>query len=224
MTLQFNSLESVLDAYDNRQVESWAIHQGKQFMFKGQGHDELLTILNSISKGGTNAIYTIKVFEDVDDVKKIKSNTPDDGSFNFRLNSDQMTLTTEQYTSVYSNRAIAEKLEALEKRLLEDEEIENEKNKSLGKIGDILEHPVIAPIVPILLEKIISTIFGNNNQNNQNNMLPAMAISGISDDEIIEDTIEKLKVFDPEVKNHLLKLLEMANNNNELFKIVINSL
>src|SRR5574343_316699 len=96
-SIQFNNLESVLNAYTNRGVDAWAIFQGSQFMFKGIGLSDLEQILNSLSNGGTNAVYKLKVFEEITDEKNIKNNTPDDGSFNFRLNSDQMAITQSAY-------------------------------------------------------------------------------------------------------------------------------
>src|SRR5574337_188524 len=228
MTLQFSNKESVINAYDNRNVEAWAIHQGKQFMFKGIGRDELITILDSISKGGTNAIYTLKVFEDIDDLKAIKNNTPDDGSFNFRLNADEMIVTQSAYTSALSNMAIAKKLEEIEERLNRDEleEVEEtEKPESLGVIGKILDHPAITPLIPVLMEKIISTIFKNEpTQADKLKYAPSMAINGITEDELIKSLIEKLKLYDKNIIIHLNKLIEIAETNPVLFNSIISAL
>lgn len=225
VSIQFNNREAVLLAFQNRAVEAWAIWQGKQFMFKGIGESELNEILEVLSNGGTNAVYTLKVFEGVEDASAIKSNTPDDGSFNFRLNSPEMALTQSSYTSALSNIAIAEKLAKLEKRFEEEEEenIEIPVN-SLGKIGEILDHPVIAPFVPILIEKIVGVLFGNNEPAKSQAFLPATTLSGIEEETMINEVIRKLKIHDPNLCEHLQKLLEMAEHKPDIFKAVINSL
>lgn len=221
--IQFNNLQSVLLAFQNRGVDAWALWQGKQFMFKGIGETDLKMILDSLENGATNAIYTLKVFEEIEDEKKIKSNTPDDGSFNFRLNSDRMELTQSAYTSAYSNAAIVKKLEEIEKRLDEDEVVEEK--SGLGKIGEVLDHPVIAPLIPIVLEKVLTAIFSKNPvPQNQLNYQPAMALSGIDEDAAEKEVIEKLKKHDPQLLEHLSKLLEIAETNNPLFQVIIKSL
>jgi len=83
VSVQFFGVDKVLEMFEAREVEAWAVYQGKQFMFKGIGVDSLQTILNAIN--GTTPIYSLKVFEGITDPAMIKSNLADDGSFNFRL-------------------------------------------------------------------------------------------------------------------------------------------
>lgn len=84
-SIQFRGLNEVLKAYENRDAQGWSLWDGKSFMFRGIGINELTTTLESLDRNGSTAIYTCKVYEEIDNVKKIKQNTECDGSFNFRL-------------------------------------------------------------------------------------------------------------------------------------------
>jgi len=82
---QFVGIKHTLAAFQSRGVEAWAIFAGKRLITRGCGVDELAAFLQMIAQSNTVAVYTIKVYEDIDDPKEIKSNTADDGSFNFKL-------------------------------------------------------------------------------------------------------------------------------------------
>src|SRR5690242_19337422 len=199
-SVQFKNRNSVLDAYSDRDVKAWSIWQGKQFMFKGWGLEELEPVIDLLGDGGTNAIYTLRVYEDLEDKKQIKSNSVDDGSFNFRLNDERQEITNGQYWKNDNRENILDKLNRIEARL-DEEETEVKTNKSLGKIGDILEHPAILPVVPLLIEKVLSALLGPNNQAQQQpqlNYTAPQSLAGIdSNDDLIRINIEKLKKHDP---------------------------
>lgn len=224
-SVQFKNKNAVLDAYTDRDVMAWSIWQGKQFMFKGWGLEELEPVIEALSSGGTNAIYTLRVYEDLEDKRQIKSNAVDDGSFNFRLNDERQEITNGQYWRNDNREHILEKLERIEARL--DEEPEVKTNSSLGKIGDILEHPAILPVVPVLVEKVLTALLGGNPpaQPKLNYSAP-QSLAGIdsNEDELIRISIEKLKQYDPELPQHLAKLVEIAETNPSVFKALINSL
>lgn len=226
-SIQFKNRNSVLDAYSDRDVKAWSIWQGKQFMFKGWGLEELEPIIDLLGNGGTNAIYTLRVYEDLEDKRQIKSNSVDDGSFNFRLNDERQEITNSQYWKNDNRENILDKLTRIEARL-DEEDTEVKTNKSLGKLGDILEHPAILPVVPLLIEKVLSALLGPNNQAQQQpqlNYTAPQSLAGIdSNDDLIRINIEKLKKHDPDLGTHLSKLVEIAETNPTLFKAIINSL
>lgn len=244
-SIQFRDGEAVLSAFENRKVEAWSISQGKQFMFKGIGSEDLRAVIETLSDSFSSATYTLRVYEDLKYIKEIKSNTPDDGSFNFKFNEDLK----ENYRvmgggptsySQKENNLILSKLAGIEERLNREEMEEPEENKtpSLGIIGDILAHPAIAPIAPTLIQTFLEFITGKavpgNLNNNQNlRMAPEMinsnsyqsnSISGINEDQQLNEAIIKLKSYDSNLLQHLQKLIVIAENDNTTFNLIIKSL
>lgn len=224
-SIQFNNKDQVLAAYQNRDVAAWSLWQNKQFMFKGMDEAGLNELLNVLANGGTNATYTLRVYEGIDNDKQIKSNTPDDGSFNFKLNADGQHISPGQYDKVYSNEALIRRVTELESKLDETEAAPN----ALGKIGDIISHPILAPVIPLVIQKLMDFLFTPPSQTNNlpkqqltNN--PALSLAGIDEDKIIEDCIAKLKKHDRLLAAHLLKLVDIAENQPEIFNAFVNSL
>lgn len=210
MTVQFNNKESVLKAYDSRNVEAWSLFQNKQFLFKGLGISELENVLTAISEGGTNAIYTLKVYEGIDNPELIKSKTDDDGSFNFRLNSDNQEMSASQLTSY---RLINERLSKLEQEPeIDNEEIEvNEKSI----VGEILGNPAIAALIPILVEKFMKFL---DSKPSVPNTLPQSNVIGAGNPAM---AIEKMKMIDPNFENHVEKLHKLASKNKPFYDSLI---
>ncbi len=146
-SIQFRGMNEVLDAYEARAVDAWSLWQGKQFMTKGIEGESLKTFIAALCKAGSTAIYTLKVFEDVTDIKQIKSSTDHDGSFNFRLfERDEESVGGGSYRSPGS---LSYRFEQLEERMNkffekveeEDPEEEEEKNDVLGTITGLLQDP-----------------------------------------------------------------------------------
>lgn len=236
-SVQFRDTESVIEAFNNRGVEAWSISQGKQFMFKGIGHDGFESILKTLELGDSSALYTVRIYEDITCDKEIKSNTPDDGSFNFRLNEDMR----ESYRSIkgFSNpskdNAVLAKLDAIEKRM--DDYEKPGADDSLGIVGKLLDNPVIAGIVPTLVEILVSSITGTKQPAKQFQQFPPQlphstpinpgrnaVLNGIDEDRIINEAIAKLKQYDPNLSAHLQKLVEIAEADQRTFTMIINAL
>lgn len=144
-SVQFRNIDSVLMAYRDRDVPAWAMFQGKQFLFSYSGSDiiegeeYLRKILEMISESA--AIYTICIYEDLP-TGKIKSNTPHDGSFNFRLN--EYEPSQRMISGVSSNYALEKKVEDLSNKLdmlLNEEEEPEQENNLIGQINQIMEIP-----------------------------------------------------------------------------------
>lgn len=235
-SIQFRDIDSVTDAFNNRSVEAWSISQGKQFMFKGIGSDSFVTILKTLNDGDTTALYTVRVYEDITNEKEIKSNTPDDGSFNFKLNEDlrenyRSLRGVNEYYGRSKESTIMQKLQEIETRL--DEEERPAPVNELGIIGKLLENPTIAGLVPTVLELIVNTLTGTKAPVNymppQINPPPASqarnaVLNGINEDKIIIEVVEQLKTYDPNLARHLQKLLEIAQNDSRAFNLIIQSL
>lgn len=224
-TIQFKGKDQVLKAYQNRSADGWAIFQARQFMFKGVGSEELESILDMLCNGSTNAIYTLKVFDEIENCKEIKGNTPDDGSFNFKLNSDGQEINNLQYRAVSFKDELQSKILELEKEIeLLKEEREEDEKPALGGIGQILEHPSVAPLLPVIIEKILSFLSPKKDEGKLIAMpenKPA-AIGSVSNLEL-SDVVNELKKYDPNLLQHLRKLLELAKNDNATFNVIVKS-
>lgn len=224
-SIQFKGIDGVINAYENRKVAAWSLWQGKQFMFKYEGNDleqgaEQLQATLDLLAESTNAIYTLKVYEDLPG-HKIKSNTPDDGSFNFKINGDEQAITQNQYGVIRNNNAIADRLTAIEQKLNEQEEYVDvpEENK-LGVIGDIISHPVIQPFV----SQIIAALFAKKSDAPAPPQMQRVAISGINDDAEITAAIADLKQYDGQLAAHLVKLAALAKSSPDSFKFLLTTL
>jgi len=84
-SVQFRGISNVLKAYTYKEVEVWAIFEGKRLQHKGNGETELTEYLNLLALGGSNATLILKIYEDITEPRDVKSNTADDGSFSFKI-------------------------------------------------------------------------------------------------------------------------------------------
>jgi hypothetical protein len=215
-SIQFREPLQIVEAFKNRGVDAWSITCGKQFMFKGIGEEDFSQIINTLAESDSSATYTVQVYEDIDDVKKIKNNTPNDGSFNFKLNEDlrQRIGLVKGYREgeERSPNNIFVKLESIEKQLAElqaQDEEDSEQNNSLGMIGELLAHPVVSQVIGKLITgagavgvvpQSESAMLYKNNESN---------------------AYEALKEHDPKLNQHLEKLLLVAKSDPQTFQAII---
>ncbi len=250
-SIQFRGIEPVLQAYSDRDVEAWSLWQGKQFLTKGIGSDPLNQFLGILHESRSQAIYTLKVYEDfttADDLKKIKSNTADDGSFNFRLNepNENGMLYTSGTGNGYpnGNYSLLKRFEALEDKIGalldpgEEEEPEEEKPDLMGAVIGLLQNPD-------KLEKIINlgkTIFAPQDQSafvganvhrigtaiGNNNPSASLSPSSQPLDEAqlkrLYTAVEVLTNCDPKAVEHLEKLASIATQQPRQFTQLISML
>lgn len=217
--IQFYGKDAVIKAAENRDCAPWAIFQGRQFLFKceeqeiGASVAFLEEILQSLSH--STAVYTIKFYEEA---KKIKENTPCDGSFNFRLVEEEERA---QRQAMYStgSRAVIERLERIEAQLTEDEEEEDEEPE-IGSINGVIAGLIQEPEKLMQLINIGKTLLGIG---------PKMtnapgAIAGIPEDQQLAAAIEILKKNDPKIAQHLAKLAHISENNKDTFTYLVGML
>lgn len=222
-SVQFKGIDSVIEAYERRRVPAWSLWQGSQFMFKYEGNDiaegaqELSAILEALGES-TNAVYTLKVYED--HPGKIKDKTPHDGSFNFKINGGEQEVTNSQYGALRNQSAILEKLERLEQRLNEREDEEEERPNKLGLIGEILNDPGTSSIVVPLIMKAFGISGISTPQPTR------MAISGINDDAAatLKEAMTILQNADPKLPEHLMKLARLSQQSPDSFNFLLKTL
>jgi len=166
-SVQFVDLESVVEAYTNMKVPAFTIWHDKQYLFKWVGADmvegeQFLTgILEKLSDSA--AIYTLKVYEDPEG--KINEKTLCDGSFNFRFQAVPV-YSTPGTPVMNGNRQLNDTLAGIQKQL---DELKNggtvgDTGGALGFIGEILMHPAIEPLVPMLADKLVNLVFPSTPQ------------------------------------------------------------
>jgi hypothetical protein len=228
-SVQFNNVESVLNAYESREVCAWSLWQGKQFMFKyegdniGEGSQQLRATLDLLAES-SNAIYTLKIYEDLPG-GKIKSNTPDDGSFNFKINAESQQLTQAQYSRTVNNQVILEKLNQLEARLNEQDEDEDEPEPNrLGLIGEIIGNPTLQPIITNLITAIFSKAGTPTPTPQPPPQLQRAALNGVGDEVQLMEAIRELKKHDANLTEHLAKLAKIAAESPDSFKFLLQTL
>lgn len=225
-SIQFKGTKAVLEAYDNNDVAAWAIFESKRMMVKHTDRDFLEAYLKNLQECGTNATYTLKVYEDVTDRKQIKENTPCDGSFNFKV------FTFDEYENVREDSApiqrykgvMAQEIREIKEQLQQvlSERTNEEPPSRLGIIGEIMESP-LGPYVGQIIQnwlapagRTLSAAVGN---------LPASSTAGNGGTSgSLQDTINSLRQYDPRINEHLAKLLKIATDDLPSFQFLIKTL
>lgn len=167
-SVQFRSIDDTVEAYKERGVPAWSIWNNKQFLTKYEGDDidvgagMLQSFMEKLIS--SPAIYTICVYEDWPDGAKIKDTTPYDGSFNFRLsewNGGLGNAPVPYQDPNVANRmlsvltAMDKRMTDIEKKMAEEKEEDDDEDRGIvGAVEKILEHPLIEPLIPALVEKI----------------------------------------------------------------------
>ena len=225
-SVQFRGIDQVMKAFENRDVQAWSIWQHKQFMFKGMGEGDLQGILEMIGDGSTNAIYTIKVYEKITAASDIKSNTPDDGSFNFRLNGDNQEITGIQYYKQKQDLNLSQRMEKIEQMLIDKEHEPEDEPETIGSVVmEVIKDPAKAMVWIDIIKSILSP------GGKPLTPLPAAAMGNVNTAEITEDMLERIgNVIDRLYKNdahilqHLEKLADISEKNPSQFKILLSML
>lgn len=151
---QFRGEAQILSAYANNGVAAWSLCNGPNMLFKYEGADiaegeqELRSFLQMLKKGESQAIYTLKLYEDHKTGAKIKANTPHDLSFNFSLWQDDDDVPYNRRRSATSI-AMEERMDKLEGLILKltPKEEEEEEEKEVSGIGAVMAGLVSMPAV-----------------------------------------------------------------------------
>lgn len=230
---QFSGKDAAVKAFQNRGTTTWAIFQGKCLNNKGTGDQELDDYLEMIS-GGSNIVYTLKVYDDITDPKLIKEKTEADGSFNFILADDYKEPRTERTT----RSEMFQRIRELEAKVTEKEEpaIEEEtigsvfmgllKNPSeLSQLVQVIQMLGLLPPQPAQqqLQPVVSRI---GNIENRSAVDDKIGNANYSESVVLRlgaavDTLEK---NDPKLVDHLEKLAMIAQNRPDQFKFLLAAL
>jgi hypothetical protein len=222
-SVQFIGKEQIMQLFENKKIDVWSIFQYKQLIHKGTGEDDLNGFLDMLQAGGSNAVYTLKVYEGVTDPLMIKEKTDCDGSYNFKFENDRSGPGISAYTP--RNQEILNRLEAIEQRLIDDPREDNEPDTIGSVIVDVIKDPAMA----LQWITILQGIFGKTNQAppvaplRSIEPVQAQVIGNITDDETdklnrLEKALDILEKNDPKIIMHLEKLAEISTKKPGVFK------
>lgn len=222
--VQFIGKDAVMQAFSNRDVEAWSIFLYKQFIHKGVGAGDLHAFLSMI-EGGSNAIYTLKVYEDIEDAKKIKEKTEADGSYNFRLDGEGMSVGAFQQSKLLFDKQASDRLKLIEDKLNEEPEEEEE------TIGSIVSNIIRDPVKTMQWVEIIKYIFSPGTATANAEPFKQIAQMGntvppTNDDKLdrIEAALDTLGRNDAKICEHLEKLAQISVKNPSKFKMLLSAL
>lgn len=233
-SVQFTTAEQVMEAYSNRQVPDFTIWQDKQYLFKYDkgdsdgiegGEEYLSKLLGMLSNSA--AIYTLKVYEEGHE--RITDKTPHDGSFNFRF-LDAPVYNTPGTPVMNGTRAMQDEIKALKEKIEDlenDDSGEGEQPGVMGMIDQVLSHPAIMPLIPMIVEKIFKPAPGAPGQIQQPGQVGTLSrIAGI--DAPGKKRIDlALQVLDKHVEDLpavIEKLAWLAENRGMQFKMALGML
>lgn len=173
-SVQLEGIDSVVLSYRSRGIPAFSVSQGKDLNFWYAGNDlvegesMLSDFLEMIQQ--SKAVYKLRVY-DKRDIKddSIRSNTPDIGAVNFRLNCDPVGMIGSVNMGGGSNAHIRElerKLDILiqEKELRERLELESEEPDNggisdvIGQIQQVMSIPGVSDLVGGLIRGIIAPV------------------------------------------------------------------
>lgn len=241
-TVSFRGVKQVLDAYTMQDMSAWSIWNGKDLMFAyegdsvTQGGNELRQTLDALREGGSQASYSLKVYEDLPKKAKITSSTPYSRALSFSvfaLDGDDNPYQARQNTVI---GALEARFTAMQedmmgrmlKRMDEDdkkkEEVIVEKSGIGALLNGLLEMPEIKQAIAMGAVSLMSKIMPMNK-----GALPAKVagtsqgetVSVLNDDQVgkVQRAIDILCTKDPALGDHLLKVAELATNSPNKYKM-----
>lgn len=238
--VQFTNKDDVLEAYKRMGVGPWAIWCGKEMNFSCSDKNdsvcqaELAEYLEMLDRNEMAVYYSLRVYDDLNG-DKITSKTPYTNSFGFRLTESAagykraagggdmvlggMTVggLRKQWES---EQALINEIKALRLEVQElrdgDDDLDDDDDYGLGKIGRILQHPTVGPMATQLISAITGMITRNQ---------PAGQIAGVpGDPEKIQAAMQVLTDCIPDFPAILGKLALMAQKNPGQLKMYCDAL
>ncbi len=244
--VQYFGIDSVLEAANNFQCPAWAIFIRSSLFMKYEGDNMAESIqmlekcLTSLEPSGTDAVYTIKFFEN--EGKAIKINEKSvctAGSFNFKLTDpairEQQRLGYVAQSSGILNQVTQrmDKLEELFIKFMEQTEPEPEDEpETVGTVLiDALKNPEhlmsLINAGKMLLgfpiqEKVTPHVIGNVNNAAAQQQQPMEYDESMI--QRLQTAVNTLEKNDPKLVEHLEKLASMSENDRGTFQFLLSML
>ena len=226
--IPFRGREQVVEAYSANGIWPWAIFAGKELFIASEEDDEAVatneldSTLRMLEKGGSDGIYTLRVYKNIP-ASGIDYATKPSRGFNFKLYSDQTGTPWErdqQKISALTDRC-AKLEQALQEREEEDEEPE-QVGGVLGMVNGLLSIPEIRTAAIGAITGLLSKVLNMNGSTAQ----PAQ-VAGIpgrtGDDQIqkAENALDVLIQHDQKIGDHLEAIAKIAVQNPGLYNSLI---
>ena len=236
--VHFTSKDAIVDAFRNKRIPYFAVVSGSQIIHKNQtiadvdvAADELETFLSMLNEG-SNAVYTLRIFEEIPK-GGIKDKTPADYGLNFRLNIEGMLPEPSRIAYLRNrddyDKQLMSRLDAIEAKINgvdDEEEAEEEpaKNGMIGVINGLIQNPQIQQAIVSRLIGFIDKILPPvQNQNFMSNVAPA--INGIAEDQQkLDEALTILRKHCPNLEDKLLALANLAEAEPAQFQMLIKML
>jgi hypothetical protein len=250
LSVQFYGLDSVMNAAEARNCTAWGIFIGRNLFMKYEGQDMnesiqvLQTHLEALQASNTQAVYTIKFFENPKGDLKINERTVcDGGSFNFKLiEPEEREMRSVGYqVSTQTNNRILELLEKMNERItaIESKDDDDDDDEP-EKIGDVIRELAENPDKVFNLINYGRAILGmpahpysaavGSITNNTTTTMTDEQQQQFTDQEQQErlqrlsNALTILEKHDKSLLEHLEKLADMAEHQTMKFKMLIGML
>lgn len=230
IAIQLIGKQQVIEAYTNLEVDVWAIFQSKYLMTKGAGVTMLEQFLQMLSKNGAGAIYTIKIYEDLDDPRQVKEKTEASGALNFKFNTqDFIDDENPQYLNKLENYKLYQEIQGLKKQIEEMgsyKEPETLEQAAIGLLGNPGELAALVMAVKELFRPGSTPAPHIPQPAQLGNINKGMNVEQLTDDnrQRLANALDVLGEKDPKIIEHLEKLASLAKNNPSQFQLLIMTL
>jgi hypothetical protein len=222
-TIETYGKEGVLVWFNNQPGTDWRLHRqyntkskdniinGSLDLSKEEESERLAETLDSLDNGYNNGTYTL-VVDNGKYPAQMYFKITQAGEVTKHISGINQTQTDPALLALLNKQQ--EQLNELTSRLNADEEMEDEKEK--GLMG-LINHDVYGPLIATAISGIVSKL------------MPApapTALAGIPDEQQqkVNQAIEILKNYDNNLGDHLLKLADIAQNNNAQFNMLLKML
>lgn len=244
--IQFYGKAAVLDAFESRGIETWAIFQSKNLNYAGIGADLLSQVLDKLE--GSAVTYTLAVYDGIDNPNQLTNRTENNGAFNFKLDkvAREAVAGVQRFGGAIGGDPIYQEIHAMiandvkdvmKKRLSGVPEKEEDENESwgdiikktisqkpetviaiIGAVKDLLNGNT-ANIAPALLGNVLPKIAGTAAT------VAAPVAETITPDETrLANVLDRLEARDPNILHHLELLANLAENNPAMYNMAIKML
>lgn len=221
-SIQFTSREQVQSAFDEQDdLPNFGIFQRSQLVFKytggnkDEGSEYLGKILTSLEQSQSIAVYTLALYE-----KKVERPTVSnyDCAIGFRLRNEAVGYVPGMGSPAQVFPEIIQQLKDLRKEIeelkqqREEEDDDNDQPTTLETVTGLLENPAIQNLINGLMSKSTKQ---------------TASLSGVPDnateDQKLAAAIQVLRIADPQLSDHLLKLAELSQNNPKKFQAILST-
>jgi len=163
-------------------------------------------------------IYILKWWDEKPELNKGKISSSADGSVKFVTNTnDEINEVVNGYRERIGNynNAILSRLEAIEQKISNDQDDQEETQPEPQGLAGIVNNPEFQSMIVSYIGAIVDRIIPVKKQ--------SVAINGFEDNKL-ETALSILKKHDPELESDLMLLADMAENNPGQFKFLLSML